>query len=78
MKPAKFTSFVLVFFLSFFALIMQGNAQSSLFSYENFNNGQGDTLKYRLLFPDYNPKRKLPLVIFYMDLVNEEMTMRLN
>lgn len=64
MKPAKFTSFVLVFFLSFFALIMQGNAQSSLFSYENFNNGQGDTLKYRLLFPDYNPKRKLPLVIF--------------
>jgi predicted peptidase len=36
---------------------------SSLFSTEHFVSKQ-DTLNYRFLFPDYNTKRQLPLVIF--------------
>ncbi len=39
-------------------------AQPSLFSKENFTNGKGDTLRYRLLYPDYDLSRKYPLVIF--------------
>ena len=37
---------------------------SSKFSKELYTNSQGDTLLYRLLFPDYNLSRKYPLVIF--------------
>jgi predicted peptidase len=38
-------------------------AQPSRFSREKFID-KGDTLSYRLLFPDANPHRKYPLVIF--------------
>lgn len=39
-------------------------AQVSLFSPMKYSNNKGDTLNYRLLFPDANPLRKYPLVIF--------------
>lgn len=39
-------------------------AQPSLFSYNKFKNHTGDSLNYRLLYPDYNISRKYPLVIF--------------
>ena len=37
---------------------------SSRFSYNKYTNDKGDTLNYRLLYPDYNLLRKYPLVIF--------------
>ena len=40
------------------------HAQQFLFSREKYDNGQGDTLNYRLLTPDYDTLRKYPLVIF--------------
>jgi len=40
------------------------NAQPSRFSSEHFISEKGDTLNYRLLFPDSDPLRKYPLVIF--------------
>jgi predicted peptidase len=39
-------------------------SQNSLFSYEKHVGKSMDTLFYRLLFPDYNPERKIPLVVF--------------
>jgi len=39
-------------------------AQPSRFSVEHFVSDKGDTLNYRLLFPDSDPGRKYPLVIF--------------
>lgn len=39
-------------------------AQPSRFSAERFIGEKGDTLNYRLLFPDAAPGRKFPLVIF--------------
>ena len=52
----------LLFLILCFVFNTQANAQTSLFSYEKYV--QGDTLKYRQLTPDYNPTRKYPLVIF--------------
>lgn len=40
------------------------NAQPSLFSYEQYINADGDTLRYRQLMSDYDPDSKYPLVIF--------------
>lgn len=42
----------------------QGIAQESRFSYARYSDGQGDTLNYRILFPDYDTVKKYPLVIF--------------
>jgi predicted peptidase len=39
-------------------------AQVSLFSYEHYVNGAGDTLQYRQLLSDYDPVSKYPLLIF--------------
>ena len=42
-----------------------GFAQSaSRFSFNKYINSKGDTLNYRLLFPDYDTVRKYPLIIF--------------
>ncbi len=58
-----FLSFLL--FSVFYAFtVSQVQAQNSLFSYEQYVDDSSDTLFYRLLFPDYNPGRKIPLVIF--------------
>ncbi len=37
---------------------------ASLFSYEQFVSNSGDTLPFRQYYPDANPNKKLPLVIF--------------
>ena len=60
MKNSK-SNTLLCFFL--FVTVTSSFSQPSLFSYEKFINGK-DTLKYRQLFPDANPNRKYPLVIF--------------
>jgi predicted peptidase len=39
-------------------------SQPPLFSYETYKNTNGDSLLYRFLFPDNDPTRKYPLVIF--------------
>jgi predicted peptidase len=39
-------------------------SQSSRFSTGKFGNDKGDTLKYRMLFPDADTLRKYPLIIF--------------
>jgi predicted peptidase len=57
-------------FLSLLAIILLGLSTSNLFaqsnrySFQKFGNSNGDTLQYRMLFPDANPKAKYPLVIF--------------
>lgn len=47
-------------------LLLTGHisAQPSRFSRELFINDKGDSLRYRMLSPDYNTSRKFPLVIF--------------
>ncbi|MDE3235917.1 MAG: prolyl oligopeptidase family serine peptidase [Bacteroidota bacterium] len=55
-KPIILVATILMTFNSF--------AQESLFSPMKYSNGKGDTLNYRLLFPDYDTIRKYPLVIF--------------
>jgi predicted peptidase len=42
----------------------QAFSQSSPFSFQQFTNGNGDTLHYRQLLPDYDTLRKYPLLIF--------------
>ena len=45
-------------------LSYSAGAQVTRFSKNQYTNGKGDTLNYRLLYPDANPLRKYPLVIF--------------
>jgi predicted peptidase len=42
----------------------QAFCQPTLFSAMKYDNGKGDTLSYRFLFPDFSPLQKYPLVIF--------------
>ncbi|MEO7801336.1 MAG: prolyl oligopeptidase family serine peptidase [Ginsengibacter sp.] len=53
------TLLLLLFVLCNFAGVSQ-----SRFSYNAFSNQKGDSLKYRLLYPDANNMRKYPLIIF--------------
>jgi predicted peptidase len=39
-------------------------SQSSRFSFNKYGNDRGDTLQYRLLFPDADTMRRYPLVVF--------------
>lgn len=39
-------------------------SQTSAFSHEKYINETGDTLNYRMLYPDWNTFRKYPLIIF--------------
>lgn len=54
--------------VSFFALLLGFSkttfSQPPLFSYEKYKSANGDSLLYRFLFPDNDPTRKYPLVIF--------------
>jgi predicted peptidase len=54
--------------VSFFALLLGFSkttfGQPPLFSYEKYKSANGDSLLYRFLFPDNDPARKYPLVIF--------------
>lgn len=63
MKAALTTTAILISIFLF--SIADTAAQSvSRFNTNRFTNGKGDTLNYRLLFPDANALRKYPLVIF--------------
>lgn len=59
LKSIAFFS-VIIFCLSFQTSV----SQVSRFSYNKYTNGTGDTLSYRLLFPDSDTMRRYPLVIF--------------
>lgn len=56
------TSTLLIAILCFTYTITK--AQPSRFSVERFISDKGDTLNYRQLFPDSDPGRKYPLIIF--------------
>jgi predicted peptidase len=60
-KSFLFTTLAILLFGSSFNKL---SAQANRFSYLKFGNANGDTLLYRQLFPDANPKAKYPLVIF--------------
>lgn len=62
MKYYKLTAFLAIIIYGF--AMNPAFSQTSLFRYNQFANEEGDTLQYRFLFPDYNLRRKFPLVIF--------------
>jgi len=64
MKSSKVKSGLLLSGLALYAGLSGAVAQPSRFSYNKFTDKKGDTLNYRLLFPDYDTIRKYPLVIF--------------
>lgn len=63
MKKSKI-KYTLIIWLCCYLSITLVQAQTSLFSYNKHFNKKGDSLNYRLLYPDYDPLRKFPLVIF--------------
>lgn len=63
MTKSFFSIRILLWSFFYLLLIIPSLAQPSLFSKEKFIH-ETDTLNYRFLFPDYNPYRSLPLVIF--------------
>lgn len=63
MKFSKTTSFILPAVIFMLVSISTVKAQSSRFSFEQYISN-GDTLRYRMLYPDYDTLRKYPLVIF--------------
>ncbi len=62
MKRFKLTVVLLSFFCG--GIINVAFPQKSVFSFEKYTNGKGDTLNYRQLNPDYDTLRKYPLLIF--------------
>lgn len=64
MKIKINNSLLLIVLMLLIAGINQVEAQISRFSFEKYNNKKGDTLSYRQLYPDSDPFRKYPLVIF--------------
>ena len=62
----KFFKIAFIFAVIFFcaASISTVKAQPSRFSVNHYVNDKGDTLSYRMLYPDYDTLRKYPLVIF--------------
>jgi predicted peptidase len=64
MKPILFTQKKCWCLLIVCICASHAFSQPTLFSFNKFTNGTGDTLNYRLLYPDANPLQKYPLVIF--------------
>lgn len=64
MKRLQSTPIIFCLLLILFTSIGTALAQPSLFSFNKFINAKGDTLNYRLLYPDADPLQKYPLVIF--------------
>ncbi|HMU45219.1 MAG TPA: prolyl oligopeptidase family serine peptidase [Chitinophagaceae bacterium] len=62
----KYLKSIIIFFTIIFLVAdnKSFSQSSSRFSREKYTNGKGDTLQYRMLFPDANRLRKYPLVIF--------------
>jgi predicted peptidase len=63
MKFSKKILFILPAAVFCCASVSTVKAQSSRFSFEQYISN-GDTLRYRMLYPDYDTLRKYPLVIF--------------
>lgn len=59
----SYRSLLIVLFAFAFS-VSTSQAQPPRFSKERYTNGKGDTLNYRMLFPDSDTLRKYPLVIF--------------
>ena len=64
MKIIKATSTALIVLLLCCSGASLLQAQNSRFSYNKYSNGKGDSLNYRMLFPDSDTLRRYPLVIF--------------
>ena len=64
MKLLKLDLSTLLLMLFCLGSITNIMSQPSLFSYEEYTNTEGDTLKYRQLVSDYDTTSKYPLVIF--------------
>src|SRR5580704_17982602 len=62
MKFLQSISLLLIFL--FIMNVQFAFSQSSRFSFGKYGNDKGDTLNYRMLFPDADTLRKYPLVIF--------------
>ncbi|HSZ32033.1 MAG TPA: prolyl oligopeptidase family serine peptidase [Puia sp.] len=62
MKSLRFAA--ILFAILFIVNLQFAFAQPSRFATLKYTNGKGDTLGYRLLFPDADTLRKYPLVIF--------------
>lgn len=60
-KSISLSVFLIFFYLGSVNLLF---SQSSLFSFEQYKNKNGEVLNYRLFIPDYSPSSKYPLVIF--------------
>jgi predicted peptidase len=63
-KTRKHARILVIVALLSCVFYLQISEEVSRFTYNKYLNGKGDTLKYRLCFPDYDPLRKFPLVIF--------------
>lgn len=65
MIKSTFKPLIIFCFSLFLNLVFQNmQAQPSRFERKVFTGKNEDTLLYRLLYPDYNPGRKYPLIIF--------------
>lgn len=64
MKNSKVKLIVFSVILFFSVSVNLTFAQTSRFSFNMYTNDKGDTLNYRLLYPDSDTMRKYPLVIF--------------
>ena len=65
MKFVKAKPGILFLFILFMSVSQSLVAQSSHFSKNQYVNDKGDTLLYRLLYPDSDTLRKYPLIIFF-------------
>lgn len=61
-----FNSVTLILLTGFLLLGLSNlsHAQESRFSFAKYTDGKGDTLNYRILYPDYDTLRTYPLVVF--------------
>ena len=57
-------SIVLLIICLCFLSVVNSFAQNARFGYNNYIDTKGDTLRFRLLGPDYDTLRSYPLVIF--------------
>jgi predicted peptidase len=62
--PFPKTTFFLLAAGAACVLSFGAHAQESRFSFARYSDGSGDTLNYRILYPDYDTMRSYPLVIF--------------
>ncbi|HEX5554073.1 MAG TPA: prolyl oligopeptidase family serine peptidase [Chitinophagaceae bacterium] len=63
-EPRKCTVWMLLITLSCMGLYSHAAAQASRFSFAQYRDAAGDTLNYRILYPDADKLRTYPLVIF--------------